>query len=366
MSLPVIELAGDSYEQGLAHGRALADDIAHNLEVYFDRFAREAMLSREEVLKRSGCYLAALRGVCDDYIRGMEGLAEGAGLPFAEIVALNLRYELLYFQYGLKETPGFRTDGPVDGCTAFALLPEAMANGHLTMGQNWDWIPQIRGAILRIVESEDLSILSFTEAGILGGKIGLNSQGIGLAINGMTTTDDDWSRFAKPFHVRCYDILRSSSFDEAVGVVANEPRSCTTNYLIGGIPEGVVDLEAAPDKVVRLTCEEGCLSHANHFADPAAAGITEPPAKGREYSRHRAERLGEILRVGRPFTIEEVQAKLRDHDGRPNAICRHEDMDLPPIEQIITVTSIIMDLVTAEMWVTDGFPCENEFVKIAL
>lgn len=42
MTLPVIQLSGVPYSQGVQHGRALRDRIGHNLAVYFDRFWREA------------------------------------------------------------------------------------------------------------------------------------------------------------------------------------------------------------------------------------------------------------------------------------------------------------------------------------
>jgi hypothetical protein len=53
MTLPVIQLSGVPYSQGVQHGRALRDRIGHNLAVYFDRFWREANVPRDEVLERS-------------------------------------------------------------------------------------------------------------------------------------------------------------------------------------------------------------------------------------------------------------------------------------------------------------------------
>ena len=49
-TLPIIELTGTPYEQGVQHGRRLRGAIAHNLEGYFHRFAAEAGVPRAEVL----------------------------------------------------------------------------------------------------------------------------------------------------------------------------------------------------------------------------------------------------------------------------------------------------------------------------
>ncbi len=371
MSLAVVELNGDAYAQGLAHGKALAAAIAHNLRVYLDRFEREAKLPRPELLARSGAYLEALGGRAVEYRRGMEGIAAGAGQPFDLIAMLNLRYELLYYQYGtvkaaeaaeqLKE----RRAEP-DGCTAFALLPAATAAGRLLIGQNWDWIPQVKGALLRVRPEAGPARLGFTEAGIHGLKIGCNAAGVALAINGMLSTADDWARFALPFHWRCDAVLAATSFAAAVAVIADEPRACTTNYLIAQAPDQVLDLEAAPDALGRIGCRDGCLAHANHFEDPAAIGVVEPPSLTRPFSRQRAARLETLLRAGRPVALPALEGMLRDHLHRPNSVCRHEDEALPAVERVHTVASLIMDPAAGRLWATDGPPCAGEYQEVSL
>jgi len=367
MSLPVVELRGSPYEQGLAHGRALRERIAHNLKVYYQRFAREAGLEREELLRRTRRYLTALRHQSEDYVQGMRGISDASGIPQDEIAFLNLRYELLYFQVGQRmqeASEGVPPEG--DGCTSFALLPEKTREGHLVMGQNWDWIPQAAGALLAFTEPDGLRGLAFSEAGIFGAKIGLNSAGVGLAINGMLTTDDDWSRLARPFHLRCHEVLRARDFDAALSLLADEPRSCTTNFLVAQAPDRVADLEAAPERICRLTCEAGFLAHANHFRDPEGLGVVEPPNPRRHLSRHREARLSALLSAGGPLSIVEIQERLRDHVGRPNSVCRHEDGEIPVEQRVRTLTSIIMDLDAGRLWASDGPPCEGEYQALSL
>src|SRR5438093_2985317 len=159
----------------------------------------------------------------------MRGVAAGSGFDLVEIATLNVRYELCWFELGRNAL--------AEGCTSFAVPPGRSASGHLLLGQNWDWIPGVQGAILRAIEPDGLETLSFTEAGIVGGKIGLNSVGLGLAINGLLSTADDWSRLAPPFHLRCYQVLRSRSFDSAARTVIDPPRACSTNVLIAPTPD---------------------------------------------------------------------------------------------------------------------------------
>lgn len=361
MNLPLIKLSGTAYNQGLAHGAALRSQIQHNLAVYFNRFLHEAGVQRDEVLQRAARYAGAIARSNPDYDDGMRGIAAGADCDLLEITALNVRYEILYHELAQKQMERAR-----DGCTAFALLPQNSANGHLLLGQNWDWIPDVKGAILHTTLASGHQTLAFTEAGIFGGKIGLNSAGLGLAINGLTTTTDDWERLTKPFHLRCYEILLQNSLASARAVIEEEARACAANFLIAATPDSVANVEAAPESANVLAPQNGCLVHANHFVDAAAIGVVEPPSETRPTSCQRQERLTAFLQSAPAVRIEQIQGWLQDHHNEPRSICRHERLDAPVDEQYRTVTSIVMDLHEQKLWATDGPPCQNDYKLYSL
>ena len=351
MSLPIVRLKGTPFEQGLMHGEALKGAIQYNLSLYFKRFQEELHLPSVEVLASAQAYEGAIRQRSPDYYNTMKGVAAGSSTDLAEIIALNIRYELFYYAYGVA-----------DGCTSFALAPERSDAHHLLIGQNWDWIPQVKGALLHAAYEDGLETLSFTEAGIVGGKIGLNSAQLGLAINGLTSTADDWQSFHTPFHVRCYNILRQRSFGAAVEVVTNEPRACSANFVIAQAPDKFVDIEASPNTLYRPSLEMGVAVHANHFVDPDAAGVVEPPNdehRPQSYERH--TRLYNLLKGQPTFALEEVKTRLRDHRGYPNSVCRHPDERVSEYERYETVTSIVMDLNDLTMHISDGPPCQNDY-----
>ncbi len=385
--LPVVTLTGTPHQQGLAHGRQLADRIRHNLAVYFGRFEREGGLKPAEVLARVAEAWPSLAAAHPAYAAGVAGIAEGVGEPLERIAALNLRYEILYHQFTAKAM--------VDGCTSFALLPEATADGHLYMGQNWDWIPEVQGAVLHIQEEGRPEQLCFTEAGIFGGKIGLNAAGLGVAINGLTSTADDWRRLGTPVHVRTWQVLRAERLEDAAAAVLAEPRSCSVHLLVsqagaragasapadegaksgaaapGSAPSTPPDrawgLETAPTAHRRLEPEAGVYSHANHFRDEEAIGVRQPPSPNRPGSVHREARCRTLLdRPGEPWTPEAILDQLRDHDGHPNSVCRHPDPARGPDQAYHTVTSVLMDLTAGRMWISDGPPCGAGYLELGL
>ncbi len=362
MTLPLLHLTGSPYAQGVAHGRALRSQVAQNLDIYFARFEREAKLAPDEVLARARRYAAAIAASDPDYHAGMRGIADGAGEDFDRIAALNVRYEILYYQFG-QNAVAVRNP---DGCTAFAISPTASANGHLLLGENWDWIPEVRGALIHTVEPDGFQTLAFTEAGIFGAKIGLNSAGLGLVINGMTTTDDDWSRLSLPFHARCRAILLARDLDAAVAVVTAAPRACAANFLLAQTPDRIVDIEAAPDRAQQWDAAAGRLCHTNHFLDPRALGVTEPQIERGPDSQDRLTRMHTLLDAEQALTFDALAAALRDSAGTPEAICRHPDPTQPPEERYATVVSVIIDLHAQTLWVSDGPPDQAPYTRIAL
>ncbi|HEV8353261.1 MAG TPA: C45 family peptidase [bacterium] len=377
MTLPIIELTGTPFEMGLEQGLRLGADIAENLRIYYDRFQREAKLSTDEVRSRGRQYLAVTDRVARPYADAVRGVSDGAGILLDDIAALNARYEILYSQYSMINQAAARqaaAPAPVlepDGCTAFAVLPEASADGHLWLGQNWDWFPQVRGAVLRMRRDDGVVVAAFTEAGIVGGKIGMNSRGLGLVINGLLSTRDDWARLQTPFHVRTWMILQQETLAAAAAVVTDEPRSCSANFLIGkanGHAE-VVNIEAAPEATCRLLPRRGLFAHANHFVDPAVLGVSQPLAEEKTSTYQREAQMVRMLdggRAARALDRDGMMAMLADHTGRPDSVCRHPNPHLPEEERVETVVSVLQDLTARRMYVAAGTPCVTPFVEIFL
>lgn len=370
--IPNFRATGTAREVGRVHGRAEKDRIAENLALYFRRFREEWRLSREEVLARARHYDRVIRDADPEYAEAMEGVAEGSGQDVQDIVALNVRYEIAYSAYSQRgRTEAFAR--PPSGCTALALLPERTKEGTLVLAQNWDWIPGVRGLIAHFQIDGHPKVLGFTEAGIVGAKIGLNDAGVGLCINGLVSNEDAWDRAGLPFHVRCWRVLHSKSLDEAMGHVRTGLGSCSSNFLLGEAKDGrarIVDMESAPTGVVELAPKDGALVHANHFCRPKDLGIWEPLLEERTstYQRHRLMEgfVKEASRVGILVSIEDVRTILRDHEGHPNSICRHPEEARPPSERYETIASIVMDLGARRLWISDGEPCHSPYAAFAL
>ncbi|MCL6526086.1 MAG: C45 family peptidase [Thermaceae bacterium] len=365
MSLPYLHLSGSPYDQGLSQGKALTDAIAHNLELYFRRFESECKLSPSEARRRGERYLEAIRTQSPAYAQGLEGLAAGSGQPLVDLATLNVRYEIIYYQFGQEAAPQYIAREAPNGCTAFAVLPSHTADGNLWMGQNWDWLEGVQGALQHIEEPNGTRVLAFTEAGIFGGKIGLNSHGLGLCINGLVAVGDNWAGLGKPFHLRTYEVLRSATLRTAIQAITQEPRTASGNFLIGQGAQAV-DLEVAPNAVAAWQ-DTPRLVHANHFMNPEGYGIEVPPIEWLDRSHHRQERLETRLAQWEKPGLEEFQQALQDRDGAPYAVCRTASAEEYALgEPYRTITSVVMNLGTQELWISDGPPHENPYIPYRL
>jgi isopenicillin-N N-acyltransferase-like protein len=370
--LTVLDLGPDPRERGERHGRVMRREIQENYATYARRFeAGGATLPR--VLEQSDAWAAFIARNNAEYAEEMSGIASGAGLSVTEIAMLNVRYELAYCVFG-AEARSANSQPPTepDGCTAFGLLPEMTASGHTLIGQNWDWLEKVRGHtfVMRVRRSVEPGIgqpdfVGFTEAGIVGCKMGVNAAGIGLCVNGMVTARDGANGLRKPFHVRCREILDAWTFDKALMPIVQTDRCCSTNFLIGHADGEIIDIEATPDYCAYLYPEVGLITHSNHLVrETRVASEFERIAP---HSLYRAKRLERLLRHGSgSIGIDAIRTALSDHFSAPAAICRHPDTTLPEAKRVISVAAIAIDLNARTLYVTDGQPCQSAFQAVPL
>src|SRR5579885_2982242 len=128
---PVLGLRGQPYERGLQHGREARVRVERSLRNYRDLF-EFCRLPWDEAQRRAAPYRDVIGGLDPALLEVMEGIAKGAERPFGEILALNVRTEIL--------PPGFMAGRDVGECTSIAVAPRASATGGALLAQNWDWV----------------------------------------------------------------------------------------------------------------------------------------------------------------------------------------------------------------------------------
>jgi len=246
------------------------------------------------------------------------------------------------------------------------VTPPATADGRTYVGQNWDWLASIADDLLltRVEREGKPDFLTMTEAGIVGGKIGVNEAGIGMAVNGLVSAADGEHPYRTPYHVRFREVMDAERFDEALDPLVGSPRACSANVLLGHADGVAIDLELSPEHVNHLHPNDGVITHANHFESDA---VETPTAMDGPSTLYRGRRLRDHLaaHVG-GIDPDVVRDGLQDHFSAPASVCKHVDESLPEIEHGRTNASFVIDLEGRRIWGTRGPPCESEYREYRL
>src|SRR5262245_57389808 len=140
-AFPIFDLSGDARERGRMHGRLARPQVLRSLENYRRLFEHYG-LPWHEAQRRAQPYRDAIGALDGGYVDELRGIAEGAGRGFEEILALNVRTEIIPASYMAGKDMG--------ECTAIAVAPRASATGGTLLAQNWDWMGGQRDALVHL------------------------------------------------------------------------------------------------------------------------------------------------------------------------------------------------------------------------
>lgn len=330
-------------------------------------------------------YVAPLTETCPRHLEEIRGIAEGAGLAFFDVLALNVRTEVMFGLFteaeaarvrgsavagttngtngangtnGVNRTNGVNGGFPSDGCTSLAFTnPSAPPSSFLA--QNWDWLPaQAPNLIVARISQPDTNvpgIAMVTEAGIIG-KIGLNSAGVGCCLNAVRARGVDPSRL--PVHFALRAILESATRTGAVERIRDLGGVAGSAHILVADPAGAVGLEFAggTGRIGEIAPDErGRIVHTNHLVleHPGVEEAGWLPDSRDRLARITALTDGEAVK-GKIDTAR-VAELFKDEEGLPFSINRLQASE----GESQTLFTIVMDLGRKEALVKVGRPTEG-------
>ena len=283
----------------------------------------------------------------------------GADVPFHDVLTLNVRTEIAY---------GFFDDG----CTALSWHSSTgskrpIGASQALLAQNWDWRAHQLANLIHMTISQPgrPTIAMITEAGIIG-KIGLNSQGLGVCLNAISAKQVSYNKL--PVHLALRAALDTvhnevghqntgrSYLEMAVDKVRVHGVASSAHILIA-TTEGAIGLECTFQDVALVperNIKSGrMVTHTNHFIQDHGTVKEFTIMKD---SVPRLNRVNKLLEEQQgPPSLGSVQEILKDEEGYPISICRNRTED----SEVITVFSIVMDLNSRMAKVKLGRPTEG-------
>jgi isopenicillin-N N-acyltransferase-like protein len=325
--------------------------------------ANLAPLTRDALYARALTFLPAFEAFAPHLVEEIRGIAEGADVPFEAALLVNVRAEVAGVRDGAGAA-GVAVASPADGCaaegcTSFAVGRRATAVGDMLLGQNQDQAPEMEqfGVVLRVRPDDGPPAVMATFGGLVGYP-GLNAAGVAHSQNALS--NGVW-RHALPHYPMKRVLFEQTDVAGCLRVFDRAPLASCGNYVLGDRSGRVVDVESTPDGYELLEPEDDLVVHTNHFQGERYRA-QERLLGSLPDSAARLARMRALLRAAHgKITLETIKRSLRDHDGGPAAICRHE-----PDRPMKTIASIIADPDQGRLHVARGNPCENPYVAYAV
>ena len=360
---PHVRVAGTAEQRGRQYGEQAAARVRRSVSAYREVFAQVAGWDWATVRAEAARFEAPIAAFGPRYLAEIRGLAAGAGLDFLDVLAINVRTEVMYAakaRQAANITAATARPGRPGECSAFAVAPAPGRGGPTLIGQNWDWLPHVADTVVVLEARQDdgPDFVTVVEAGLLA-KTGMNSSGLGLVTNALVTADDA-GQPGLPYHVLLRAIMDAENMSDALTTLQAGFRSSSANYLIAHRDGVVLDVEGSPGDFSRLYFVfpdgDGIALHTNHFLSErfARRDVSVWAMPG---SPVRLQRLRAGVAAAPDHSLATFRALLSDHANYPSGICCHPDPRMAPADQGMTATSVLMDLAAGRMWLTDGNPC---------
>ncbi|KAI9839181.1 MAG: hypothetical protein M1819_003174 [Sarea resinae] len=338
----IVNCSGHPYEIGFQHGKEAAQHIHRSLLFYKALFKKTSNLEWPAVCETALRFLPLLKqGWQHSLLIAIvtKGVAEGAGVDFESILALNVRTEIAY---------GMATDG----CTVLSWK----AGEASFLAQNWDWQHEQKENLICLKiqqQGKPITIHMITEAGIIG-KIGLNSAGVGVTLNAIKAHGVDYSRL--PVHLALRTVLESSSVKEAMGRLKESGVASACHITVADC-EGGLGLECSSADIVPLEMTDGKTTHTNHYL--ASHGDIQDIMYLPD-TVFRLQRIRELVRDAEQSnaepSTERISTLFKDEKNYPASICRAEANGSTEA----TLFNIVMDLKNKKATVAIGRPTQAD------
>ena len=344
---PCYSAAGGPRALGRQHGEQACDQIRE----FLAWLQASLKLSTAALAERALRFQPLFEKFCPHLVEEIAGLAEGAGLTFAQALALQLRGEL-----------GQLSDG---ACTTFVIAAEGTAARQTLVGQNSDTPGEIErlGYVLRLQPDDLPEILMWTFGGMLGYH-GINWLGVAHFANALGG-GPPW-KFALSHYPVKRLMLECRSLPEVMTLLKSIPVCSNGNYVLCDGEGQIADVELTSDGPLVVTGQSaGFIAHSNHF-------LCAPHACEANFEQSLPDSFPRLSRMQQmisekfgSITVVDMQACLSDHAGYPVGICRHPhdgpgDAILPSSGK--TVASLIAEPARGQLHVACGNPCSNSFV----
>lgn len=365
--LRMVKVAGSFHEMGRQHGALLESELRDGPVPYFRHFVEKLFggprMGRVAwlVLQRAvGVNVA--RALPDFAVETLRGIAEGAGVPFRDLMSgCTMPDTLMWLVARMMHV---RKIGPAVahrhalglGCTSAVAWGTATKDGKLLHARNFDYYgvsvwPRTQAVVFHEPEKGQ-RYASVTAAGVpLGGVTAMNEAGLTLAVHQHMFTDK--TRFGgTPIGTMGDVVMREAkTLDDAERILGGQrPIGCWTYLITDGKSREVLCWEENPERrAPRREKDSGTFGYANIYLD-AELGATECDLYGSYWRHNRGRHQAVNARLRENFGALDPEGMGRILGDVGRTPCRVRDS----IAMMLTVASVVFRPEDGAFWVASG------------
>jgi aromatic ring-cleaving dioxygenase len=241
---PAFVVNGAPRERGIAYGKQFKEGIRQFLQQEIYDALGGKLVSKEEMLKYAAACGKETREFCPLVAEEIEGIAEGAGLSFDEIILIHA-HEELYHRSKLPEAKHGH-------CTAVAVSPTDAGDGHTYVGQTWDWMTRLAGvsSVTEWRRDDAPSVLAYGYPGMPMGA-GVNSEGIALCwtSGGLALSGKASPRVGVPSYALITHLLAQKDIESVIREAQRDKHAGWFTFVMADGNGNLVNIEGSPQGV---------------------------------------------------------------------------------------------------------------------
>src|SRR5215210_2071972 len=125
---PTITVQGDARERGRQYGEQARERVQRSVAAYDEVFAQLAGWDRAKVREEAARFRGPIAAHGAKYLEEIEGIAEGAGIEDVDVLAINVRTEIMFAATARDAEARRRLPHE---CSSFAALGSRTGDGRM-------------------------------------------------------------------------------------------------------------------------------------------------------------------------------------------------------------------------------------------
>ena len=340
-SLDIVDVVGDGYARGRAHGEQLRDRVQSSVGNVIEALGGSTEIER---FISETDFLTTIDRITPDLGQEVRGIADGADLPLHQVLAHNLMDEHWWWS---------TTRNRREACSLLATIEP----GPL-IGQTMDLPTYMDGSqfILRSTFTDGSVSTVLSSAGLIG-LCGSNSHGLGICVNALSMLNHSPDGLPVAFVMR--GALASNTSTDAINFITSVPHASGQHYAIVGPTDSgeitATGIECSAGGTVMSSTGRTRFGHTNH---PLATTDLDLDVETTFTSTHARY---EVV-TSRAETInsaEDLMALLHDRTG---PIC----VERADTGAWMTFGAIVTDLRSGQMRYSLGPPTESTWHTVEI